>query len=326
MRVYTDSDIFAKMNSGNAIYNQLVASVKSINDTCILNDKLGESLSNMHKAYKESISLKVMDAVKNLEIIAVALPIDKRFPANIPYLVTKRQGRQCVIVDLSKYCTIRRDENNRIIEASCDIPKLYNTLIPAYIALKIFHDNTLLSSETTKWMAYLWARMFNKVLMSQKIFVGNQERYEAFMYFAMRFFMIYYLQIPMAIVDKISNEFIKDTKSKYIIMIESNLKQKQIDIYRDWSTFAYTMFSNEITNIRAINNVDMNTEQYLRLFSNMMGRDGSYLALWTADYFFFCLFATYNHAWILNDRAWLTIVEENPKIMPRILSGLYKEL
>ena len=97
-------------------------------------------------------------------------------------------------------------------------------------------------------------------------------------------------------------------------------------MYQDWSTFAHTMFSNEITNIRAITNVEMNAEQFLRLYSNSMGRDGAYLALWSADYFFYCLFVTYNKAWILSDRSWQTITDENPKIMPRIISGLYKEI
>lgn len=326
MLKYTESDIFTKMNTGNAIYNDLVNAIKSIDGQCILNTKIQESLDQMHKAYRETMTLRVIEAVRSSEIILIAMPINKRFPANIPYVKTKRQGRQCAVVDLSKYAIVTRDNAGNIIEVKCDIPKLYNLLIPAYLSLHVLNEETVLSSETTKWMAYLWARLFNRVLMSQRIFVGNQERYEAFMYFAMRFFMIYYLQTPMAIVDKISGEFIKDTKSNYILMIENNLRQKNINLYKDWSTFAFMMFSNEITNIHAITNVEMNTEQYLRTYSNYMGKDGAYLALWSADYFFYCIFVTYNHAYILNDRAWDDIVNDNPKIMPRILSGLYKEV
>jgi hypothetical protein len=326
MRLYNNSDIFIKMNSGNAIYNQLTTAVRSTNDTCVLNGKISSSLDNLQRAYRETLTLKAIDAVKSFEIILVAMPIDKRFPANIPYIRTKRNGKDCVIIDFSKYCTIKRNESGGIIEASCDIPKLYNILIPAYIALNVLNGQHVISTETTKWMSYLWAVMFNKVLKSQKVFVGNPERYEAFMYFAMRFFMIYYLETPMAIVEKVSGEFIKNVKSKYILMIESNLNQKQINLYQDWSTFAYTMFSNEITNIRAITNVDMSTEQYLRTFSGNMGRDGAYLALWSADYFLYCLFVTSNKAYILNDRAWDDIFNENKNAMPRILSGLYKEI
>ena len=326
MLKYTESDIFAKMNTGNSIYNDLVNAIKSIDAQTILNPKITESLEQMHKAYRETMTLRVIEAVKSYEIVIIAMPINKRFPANIPFVKTKRQGRDCAVVDLSKYATVVRDNAGNIVDVKCDIPKLYNILIPAYISLHVLNDQTVISSETTKWMAYLWARLFNRVLMSQRIFVGNQERYEAFMYFAMRFFMIYYLQTPEAIVNKISDEFIKGAKSNYIMMIENNLKQRDINLYKDWSTFAFMMFSNEITNIRAITSVEMNVEQYLRTYSNYMGKDGAYLALWSADYFFFCIFATYNHAYILNDRAWDDIVNDNPKIVPRILSGLYKEV
>lgn len=326
MRSYNNSDIFIRMNSGGSIYNQLTAAVRGIDDRCVLNRKIQDNLDTLQRAYKETLVLKAIDAVKNFEIILVAMPIDKRFPANIPYIKTKRQGKDCVIVDISKYVVVKRNENGTITEAKCDIPKLYNLLIPAYIALNVLNEQNVISTETTKWMSFLWAKLFNKVLMSQKVFVGNQERYEAFMYFAMRFFMFYYMDTPQVIVDKISGEFINNTKSNYILMIESNLAQKKINLYQDWTTFAYTMFSNEITNIHAITNVDMNTEQYLRLYSNYMGKDGAYLALWSADYFFYCLFVTFNKAYILNDRAWDVIVNENAKIMPRILSGLYKEI
>lgn len=326
MRAYTDSDIFMTMNSGNSIYNSLSMSVKSISDAFIVNTKLSESLDSLQRAYKETLTLKAVDAVKSYDIIIIAMPIDKRFPANIPYIKTKRKGKDCIIVDISKYAVVKRAENDAVLEVKCDISKLYSLLIPAYIALNVLNSETVISTETTKWMAYLWAKLFNQVLIKQKVFVGTPERYEAFMYFAMRFFMIYYLETPMAIVDRISGEFIKNTKSKYILMIESNLNQKNINIYSNWATFAYTMFSDEITNIRSITNVQMNTEEYLKQFYNQMGRDGAYLALWSADYFFYCLFATYNKAYILNDRAWDIIVNENVKIMPRILSGLYKEV
>lgn len=326
MRKYTDSDIFIKMNSGNSIYNQLALAVKSIDEKSIINNKLSDTIDSMQRAYKDGIVILAAQAIKKYDVILVSLPIDKKFPANMPYVKTKRKGKDCVIVDLSKYASIQRDASGNIISATCDPNKLYNLVIPAFIALKVLNSDTVISTETTKWLSYLWAKLFNKILMGQKIYVGNPERYEAFMYFAMRFFMIYYLGTNLAIVDKVSSEVLKGPKSKYILMIESNVRQKGIDLYKDWTTFAHTMFSNEVTNIRAITNVEMNAEQYLRLYSMSMGKDGAYLALWSADYFFYCLFVTYNRAYILNDRAWESIVNDNPKIIPKILNGLYAEI
>ena len=326
MRKFTDSDIFEKMNTGNAIMNQLNLAIKAVNDSTIINDKLGEALTSMNRAYRDALTTKVVEAVNHGEIRILYLPIDKRFPANIPYVRGKWAGRDCVLVDMSKYCKIQSDESNRIESIAVDIAKLYATLVPAYFALKVLYAGTVLSTETTKGLALLWAKMFNKVLMNQRIFVGSRERYEAFMYFAMRFFMIYYIGAPMPVVDSVSNEYIEGAKSNYILTIENNLRHKNIDLYADWQTFAHTMFSNEVTNIKSVTNVDMNLEQYLRLFGTLMGRDGSYLALWSADYAFYCFFVTFQHTWILNDRGFSDIVDADPKLMPRILRGLFKEV
>ena len=326
MRKYSESDIFVRMNLGNGIQKQLLEAVRNLGDKVIINNRMKETLDAMNKAYRESITTKVTEAVRNGSIIVIVAPVDKRFPAHIPYLRGKLNGKDRVIVDMSSYAVVKRDDRNNIEELKLDVPKLYNLLVPAYIALEVLNENTVVSTETIKELANLWAKLFNKVLMSQRIFVGNKERYQAFMYFAARFFMIYYMQTPMAIVDNISNQIVGGVKNKYILIVEDNLRQKNIDLYKDWSTFAYTMFSNEITNIQAVTNVDMNVDSYLRLYSNYMGRDGAYLALWSADYFFYCLFVTYNHAWILNDRSWADIVEADPKALPKIMRGLYNEL
>lgn len=326
MREFTKSDIFEKMNYNNTIYNGLQNAVKHIDNTNIANPQLGPLIDKLHRIYKESIIMDISKAINDYSLIVITMPMEFRFPASIPYLKTKRSGKECVIVDLSKYAQVRKDDNGKIIEFTCDLTKLYNYLVPAFLALKVLNGETVLSTETTKWLSYMWAKLFNRILTSQRIFVGSEERYEAFMYFAMKFFMRYYLETNPNIEENIAKEFIKGNKSKYIYMVEENMNQKGLDLYQDWTAFATSMFSNEITNIKSASSVDMNVDQYIRLYSNYMGRDGAYLALWSADYFFYCLFVSYNRAYILNDRAWDTILSENLKVMPRLINGLVKEI
>ena len=325
MRNYKDSDVYQEMNGGDKIYDALASSIRSINTNSVLNSHI-TNLNMLYKAYKESILLKIMEAIKNYEIIIVSLPLDKRFPAYIPYVVTKRNGKECVIVDFSKYVSVVRNTDDTIQSAELDISKAYSILVPSFIALKVLNNKTVISSEVTKWLAYLWGVMFNRVIKGQRVFVDNQERYEAYMYFAMKFFMKYYLESSDAIVDKVSMEFIKNTKSKYILTVESRIRQKNINLYESFGAFTRTMFNNEVTNIKTDTHVDINLESYIRLYSNQMGRNGAYLALWSADLFFYCLFNSYTKSNILFDRAWLDITNTNPKIMGRVVNGLYKEL
>lgn len=328
MRKFTDSDIFQKMDANGTITNKIADVLRNVDDKVIINGKIASSLESMHRAYRETLTLKVIKAVESKQILIVSMPIDKRLPYFMPYVKVKRNNMDCVIVDMSKYVTTTRNKQTGAVEEieKVDITKLYNLLVPAFIALNVLNTETVVSTETTKNLAFLWAKLFNRILMTQRVFVNNPERHTAFMYFAMKFFMIYYMNTTPAIVDNIMREYLNGPKNKYIQMVEANLQQKQIDLYQDWTTFAFNMFSNEMTNIHSTTNVDMNVENYLRLYSNYMGRDGAFLALWSADYFFYCLFVTMNHCYILNDRAWESIVNEDKKIMPKIIQGIMKEL
>ena len=330
MRKFNESDIYAKIDSNGEVTKRISVFLKAVSDNpgVIINKKINDSLENMNRAYRDTLTLKTMKAVQDGQILVVSMPIDKTLPVFMPFIRVKKENKTIVIVDMSKYAVVQRNDTTGSVTSvdKIDIIKLYNLLVPAYVSLCVLNPETVVSTETTKWLAFTWAKLFNRILMSQRIFVGNKERYDAYMYFAMRFFMIYYMQVPMAIVDNISNEFIKGIKNKYIQQIEENLKLKQIDLYKDWTTFAYTMFSNEITMIKSATNVDMNVEQYMRLYMSQMGRDGAILAMWSVDYFFYCLFVTYNRAYILNDRAWDTIVNEDKKVIPKIIQGILREM
>lgn len=326
MLQYRDSDVFQLMNRGNAITNKLIDCGKAINSSIVLNGKI-ETMDGFRRTYRESIAVIIANMISRNEVLLVAPDIDKRFPANIPYMKTKMGGKQIVVADFGKYAQLTRDDNGNIISAKIDVDKMYSILVPAVIDLKLFTQSTVLPSETIKLLSIMWATMFNKVLMAKKAFVGDSERYEAFMYFAMRFFMSYYLEIPQPLIDRISLEYCKGAKSKYIDFVEANLDLKGIDINAGFIPFIQTMFNNDVTNLQAHNTVGlaMDPRGYLQTFDSYMGA-GSYLALWSMPLFLYCVFVTYNQCWILSDRAWASVVLEDKKMVPKLMDSLYKEL
>lgn len=326
MRTYKESDIFIRMDKNSVITTQIRKCVLSISNENIMNNMLEHQYSALRTAYKQTIVMQVIEAIKTGGILLIHMPVDKRLPAFMPYVKVKRNGRDTVIVDISKYVTVGRTPDGKIGEARVDIVKLYNLVVPAYLALYAFVPGTVFSTETTKHMAYMWGKTFTKILVSQRMFVGSKDAFECFMYFAMKFFMTYYLDTPGSVIDKICLDYIGGTKSNYILAVEDKMKVKDIPVFSDWVTFVTTMFSNDITNIKGGAAVEMSIEYYLSLFGSYMGREGSYLAFWSADYFLYCLFVTFNKAYILNDRAWQNIVLEDSRTMTKLLVGLFKEV
>lgn len=326
MLSYLNSEIFQLMNRNNAITDKIKECGKAINEKVIVNTKI-ETMEGFMRTYRESIVSLIRNDIDKRRIIIICPEIDKRFPAYIPYIKTKLMGKDVLVVDISRYARISKDDNGMIEKVNVDIDKLYSILVPGYIYLHLFSDNVALPAESIKYLSMMWAKMFNKVLISRKIFVGNNERYEAFMYFAMRFFMKYYLECPDAVVDNISLSYV-GTKSKYIMYIENNLEMKGINLYRNWTTFASTMFSNEITNLAAFtqNGAVMDEKLYLQIFDTSLGKDGAFMALWSVPYFLFCIFATYNQSYCLNDRAWQDVVLSDKKMVPNLMNSLVKEL
>lgn len=326
MRSFKDSEIFIAMDRGNAISNQLKNSGQAVNNATIVNNKI-ETLEAFKKTYHETITNLVLSDIASGAILLVVLPMDKRFPAHIPFLKTVN-GKPREIVDLSQYATVDRDETGNILKVNVAIDKLYSILVPAYLDLHLFYDGVALPSEAIRWVSALWAKMFNKVLSAKKIFINNKERYEAFMYFAMRFCMKYYIQCPEPVIDSISTAYINGTKSKYIQFVETNLERKGIDLYKDWSTFAKTMFDNDVTNLSAFNTsgATMDERLYLQSFDMYMGKDGAFISLWSIPYFVYCLFATYNRSDIFNDRAWQDVVLDEKQAIPKMMNSFYKEL
>lgn len=326
MRSFKDSDIFQLMDRGGAIANQLKVSGQAVNNNTIVNGKL-ETLDAFKKTYHETITNLICTDLAAGNILLVVLPMDKRFPAHIPFLKTTG-GKAREIVDVSQYAKVDRDEDGNILKVNVPIDKLYAILVPAYLDLHLFYDTVALPSESIRWLSALWAKMFNKVLSAKKIFINNSERYEAFMYFAMRFCMKYYIQCPDPVIDSITDAYIGGQKSKYIQFVEGNLARRGIDLYRDWSTFAKTMFDNDVTNLSAFNTSGtvMDERLYLQSFDMYMGKDGAFVSLWSIPYFVYCLFATYNRADIFNDRAWQDVVLDERQAIPKMMNSFYKEL
>ncbi len=79
MRSYKDSDIFDIINRGNNFQNKLIASIRKISPEITLNSKASSSIDNMKRIYKETIVVKIAEAVKNHRILLICPSPEDRF-------------------------------------------------------------------------------------------------------------------------------------------------------------------------------------------------------------------------------------------------------
>jgi hypothetical protein len=336
MRSYLDSDVFNIINRGNAFQSKLLSSIRKINKETIVNDKVKSSIEAMKRVYKESILLKATEAVNKKRILLICPPIEDAFVEYFPYVKAKVSGENKVIVDISRFTTIDRDDTGKPLSYNVDVVKLYNFLIPAYISLELLGPHTVLGSDTIRYLSSIWARMFCNVLMSNSMGVlqNHHERYQAFMYYTMRFFMTYYLGSPEAVVNKISNGYIDNKKSEYILFIENNLTRREDDaakMYTGFFNYCEVMLNNDITNIKGMNQrvKDTNQSEFLAIYRNQYGMN-ALMSLCSVDYFINTIFNGWNKSNYLRDKGMENILVgkrgEYKKECPKLFDSIFREL
>lgn len=329
MRTFTESDIFEYLDKGNVLQNKIFKILASEADAVILNNKLETDIKSMLKIFKEAITLKAVNAINSGDIILVKLPIDYNLPECLPYIKHRKDNKERIIINVTKYVTEVKDRETEEIDYSIDIKKLYSLCIPGYLYLKLLDKTYTPSPDAMRISATIWARMFNKVLIRTIGLTTNKERYEAFMYFSIRFFLKYYLNASDMVVETISTSYLVNGKGYLIDYMESKIKDLNLNPYNSFSDFCSTLFNNEVSNIKGIkvNNLEekINLSFYLRKFIDMYNISAT-MALSSYPFFIFTIFSAFNWANVCNDRAFEDIVYYDKKELPKLLIALYKDL
>ena len=329
VRLFTESDIFDYLNKDNVLQSRIFKILNNKSGALVINEKLKPDLDTIQKVYRETSTLMFLSAIKANQILLVDIPLEYNLPECLPFIKHKKDGKKRIIINVSQYVNKRKDPETGDIEYSMDVKKLYVLCLSGYIYLKLLYKDTVLPPDTIKYSAFIWARMFNKVLIKTIGLSTNKERYEAFMYFAIRFFMKYYLECPDIVVDNISSSYLKNGKSYLIEFMETKISDLNIDPYESFSAFCSTLFNNEISNIKGIrvNNINenINISFYIKKFIDMYNLSAA-MSLSSYPFFLFTIIASYNWTGICNDRSMEDIVQYDKKEVPKLLNSIYKEL
>ena len=178
-------------NSGARISDRMKALITNPATRTVVNEALEEvTLNRFAMIFKEPIALKALGAVRRGDIVLFVAKPEYNLPESIPFFRYAKGSTVKVAVNLTNIIVMEEDKEDPsnttyMVE---DMRKLYAMLVSAYIQLMIA-DPADYPIKSIEYGAMMWARMFCKVLNRTIGLSTNKDRYEAYFYFAARFFL-----------------------------------------------------------------------------------------------------------------------------------------
>lgn len=306
----TETDIYQYFEkSGARMSDRIKALVTNSNASVILNDKLEDTtLNRFAQNFKEPVALKALIAVRSGDLVLFAAKPEYNLPECIPFFrYTLKGGKPKVAVNLTNIVQVAMPDPNdpRTFTYTVDDQrKLYAMLVSAYLHLQI-PDATQYPVKAIEMGAVMWARMFCKVLNRTIGLSTNKDRYEAYFYFAARFFLIYLVGAPEKVVDDVSLALLKNGKSPLIIMIEEKVQSLGLDFYKDFTSFCSVLFNNDVSNIKGLRMVSanpgekLNVSFFIRRFVDTY-HQSAVMSLASIHYFTWMVICTQRKAYLMN--------------------------
>jgi hypothetical protein len=292
-----------------------------------LNTEFAQQLANIKKIYTDVLTTKAVDAVINGSVILFAARNPKHcMPSFMPFIKYKNGDKQFVAVDLTKWVILKPIKgSDEQFDVTMDIKKLYCFIITAYLYQSKFDRDTQISSKLAKSSAIVWAKLFCKVLEMKVGLATNRDRHDAFMYFAMMFFLVNIIEYNKESAENLAKSFFRsNTVSPTVRYIETSVENRSIDMYQSFEVFCNTLFDPDITGLRSLrlkgtNNV-INVEYYVSQYITLYHMTSAF-SLAAYPYFIWMVISSCNWAYLFNDKTIESIASEE---YGNIMTELYR--
>ena len=308
MKDVHSGELFAMLNKTGDLEKRAQNNVRHMIDC---RPMIVDQLKMINKIYPNTLATKTLEAVKAGTIIPFYAPDTEKLPSYYPFIKYKQGVPKCAVdLSLSGNTGGFKVVKNKITgkeEAILDVKKLYCLLVPAYLYLYRFGDkNSVLSPGLMRSCAQIWSDMFCRVLVSRVGLATNKERYEAFKYFAMKFFCLGILETPPQVAEDISNLANKgNMMNPTTRMIDNNIRERGLDPYAGIVSFCNTMFDASITGMRGIriqgsSTTGINFEYYMREYINAYST-AAVLGLESFPHFLWVIYSSAQFSYIFNN-------------------------
>ena len=307
MKLINDSTIYKFMlkdkdSTLNAYRSEIVGGGMTV-----LNGELVVQLANIKKIYRDRLTQLAVDEVTKGNIIIYSAKNPTHcMPSYMPFIKYKVQDEQKVAIDITQYATVKKIKDSEDLDVVMDTKKLYVFIISAYLYLRTFNRNTILPSKLAKSSAIVWAKLFCKILEMKVGLATNRERHDAFMYYAMMFFLVNIIEYNEEAAKAIAKSYFKTgVVNSTIGYIETQIENRNLPIYATFEDFCKIMFDPEITGIRTMRLKNSNDRITLEYFVSQyitMYHVTSAFSLAAYPYFIWMVISACNWAYLFNDK------------------------
>lgn len=333
MRKLIDSDFFKEeINKGNTIIGRANAIISGMEpSTVILNQILYPDIKKkIIGTRKEKIVLEIGKSIETGRMILFTTAPEKRLSDVMPFVVYQQaldNGRMDkVAVNLASIVVpVKQPTGEQGYELG-DPAKVFSILYGAYLAVSKFTPSSIVDPNVLYDSSVLWASMFNKPIFDS-IGLHNPERNEAFMYFAMKFFLIYFMECKPDQANAMAMKYLRGSKNDQILLMEDKIDELQINLYEGLLPFMNTIFNDEITQIKGVRVANlantMNASYYISRFVMSFGTN-ALLALCAFPYFIYIIVASYGKSKMIKDKAFDKVFLTHKRELNRLLVSLQK--
>jgi len=292
-----------------------------------LNVALAPQLANIKKIYQDVLTTKALNAIDSGHIKLVASRNPRHcMPSYMPFVKYKMGDDSYVAIDITKWIVLKPIKGQEDqFDVTVDIKKLYCFIVSGYLYQAKFDRDTQITAKLAKSSAITWAKLFCKVLEMKVGLATNRDRHDAFMYFAMMFFLVNLVEYNKESAENIAKSYFRSNAvSPTVRLIETTVADRHIDMYSSFETFCTTLFNPEITGLRTMrlkgtNNV-INVEYYVSQYITLYHTTSAF-TLAAFPYFIWMVISTCNWAYLFNDKTIEAIASEE---YGNIMTELYK--
>ena len=320
---YNNSYIYTNYIDKDKLYTKKIAEIINTNKKEIVNPWMGRIFTSLATNYKGNVLAQkaIYSAQSKGEILFCVIDPSIQLTKAMPFVsFTARDGSNKIFIDITRFVKLETLYGGKKECVPINEKAIYTLLISAFVNLHFINSNGSLPPDVMKHASILWASMFCKVLNGTMGLQTNVDRYHAYMYMCIKYFVINICEGPLPFADSVANGYIgefyqgKKELNGFLVHMENVIRLRQMNPWENIYQFCYILFNEEVSNIRGIRIANLsdklNFSEFLNKYIKMFKFE-SIMGLGCFPYFFMTVLSADVKDDMVNYRSLKDIIEDD---------------